>query len=75
MAVRVQTAGDGYVVDGGWEGCAAANAFLAHLAGRAFSAATVRAYAFDVLNLARFLIARDLELASVTPVTVFEWID
>jgi site-specific recombinase XerD len=75
MAVRVQTAGDGYVVDGEWEGCAAANAFLKHLAGRAFSVATVRAYAFDVLNLARFLIARDLGLAAVTPVTVFEWID
>ncbi|QSE87805.1 tyrosine-type recombinase/integrase (plasmid) [Rhodococcus pseudokoreensis] len=75
MAVRVHAVDDGYVVVGGWEGCAATNAFLAHLAGRAFSAATVRAYAFDVLNLARFLIDRDLGLAAVTPVTVFEWID
>jgi len=75
MAVRVHAVDDGYVVDGEWEGCAAANAFLKHLAGRAFSVATVRAYAFDVLNLARFLIARDLGLAAVTPVTVFEWID
>ncbi|AKE91329.1 site-specific integrase [Rhodococcus aetherivorans] len=75
MTVRVRTSSDGYVVDGQWEGCAAANAFLKHLAGRGFSAATVRAYAFDVLNLARFLLDHDLRLAVVTPVTVFEWID
>lgn len=75
MAVRVHAADDGFVVDGEWEGYAAANASLKHLAGRAFSVATVRAYAFDVLNLARFLIARDLGLAAVTPMTVFEWID
>ncbi|GAF46559.1 putative transposase [Rhodococcus wratislaviensis NBRC 100605] len=75
MAVRVHAVDDGFVVDGEWEGCAAANAFLKHLAGRAFSAATVRAYAFDVLNLARFLIDRDLGFTAVTPVTVFEWID
>lgn len=41
-------------------GCAAANAVLKDLAGRPFSVVTVRAYAFDVLNLARFLIDRDL---------------
>lgn len=74
MTVRVRTSSDGYAIDGQWEGCAAANAFLKHLAGRGFSAATVRAYAFDVLNLARFLLDHDLRLA-VTPVTVFEWID
>ncbi|WP_260757665.1 site-specific integrase [Mycobacterium sp. SMC-8] len=75
MTVRVRTSSDGYVIDGPWEGCAAANAFLVHLAGRGFSAATVRAYAFDVLNLARFLLDRDLAVAAVTPVEVFEWID
>nr|WP_249353579.1 site-specific integrase [Rhodococcus sp. USK13] len=75
MTVRTRTGDGGFVVDGEWEGCAAANAFLKHLAGRAFSVATVLAYAFDVLNLARFLLDRDLGLAAVTPVTVFEWID
>lgn len=73
MTVRVRTSGDGYVIDGQREGCAAANTFLKHLAGRGFSAAKVRANAFDELNLARFLLDRDLGLA-VTPVTVFEWI-
>lgn len=75
MTVRVCTSSDGYAIDGQWEGCAAANAFLKHLAGRGFSAATVRAYAFDVLNLARFLLDHDLRLAAVTPVAVFEWVD
>ena len=55
MTVRVREVDGGYRIDGDWEGLDAANAFLAHLSGRGFSAATVRAYAFDVLNLARFL--------------------
>ena len=41
-------AGDGVVVD-------LANRWLAHLEVRDFSSRTVRAYAFDVLNFARFL--------------------
>ncbi|WP_234904137.1 hypothetical protein [Mycolicibacterium frederiksbergense] len=65
MTVRVRTSSEGYAIDGPWEGCAAANAFLVHLVGRGFSAATVRAYAFDVLNLARFLLDRDLAVAAV----------
>ena len=75
MTVRVRTSSEGYAIDGPWEGCAAANAFLVHLVGRGFSAATVRAYAFDVLNLARFLLDRDLAVAAVTAVEVFEWIE
>ncbi len=52
-----------------------ANAFLTHLAGRGFSAATVRAYAFDVANLARFLTERDVTLSEVQAPLVFDWID
>ena len=63
MAVRVREVDGGYRIDGDWDGLDAANAFLAHLSGRGFSPATVRAYAFDVLNLARFLTERDLALA------------
>ena len=43
-------------------GLESANAFLAHLSGRGFSAATVRAYAFDLVNLARFLSERQTRL-------------
>ncbi|EUA42903.1 phage integrase, N-terminal SAM-like domain protein [Mycobacterium xenopi 3993] len=42
-----------------------ANAFLAHLSGRGFSPATLRAYAFDVLNLGRFLRERNVALDAV----------
>ena len=58
MTVQVQLADGGYRISGDWEETAKANAFLAHLAARAFSPATIRAYAFDVVNLARFLTGR-----------------
>ena len=64
-----------YRLDGDWDGLDAANEFLTHLAGRGFSAATVRAYAFDVANLARFLTERGLPLSEVEPPLVFDWID
>lgn len=37
--------------------------------------ATVRAYAFDLANLARFLDERDLALGAVEPLAVFVWVD
>ena len=75
MSVRVRAVDGGCRIDGDWDGLEAANAFLAHLAGRGFSPATVRAYAFDVLNLARFLTERDLALSAVDAPLVFDWID
>ena len=75
MTVRVRQADVGYRLDGNWDGRDPANAFLAHLAGRGFSLATVRAYAFDVANLARFLTERDLTLSAVEAPLVFDWID
>jgi integrase/recombinase XerC len=75
MAVRVCQVDGSYRLDGDWDGLVAANAFLAHLLGRGFSRATVRAYAFDVVNLARFLIERDLTLVVVDAPLVFDWID
>lgn len=75
MAVRVSEGDGGYRIDGDWDGVDPANAFLAHLSGRGFSPATVRAYAFDVVNLARFLAERDVTLAAVESPLVFDWID
>jgi integrase/recombinase XerC len=75
MTVRVHQVEDGYRIGGDWEGLDAANAFLTHLSGRGFSPATVRGYAFDVVNLARFLGERNLTLAVVNAPLVFEWID
>jgi integrase/recombinase XerC len=75
MTVGVRQVEGGYRLDGDWDGLDAANAFLTHLSGRGFSPATLRGYAFDVVNLARFLGERELTLAVVDAPLVFEWID
>lgn len=58
----------------GWADEDAANRFLDHLVGRAFAAATVRAYAYDVLSFARFCEGRGLRLAEVVPLDLFDWV-
>lgn len=75
MVVRLHAVKGGYELDGSWEGREGANAFLRHLAVRGFSLATVRAYGFDVANLARFLAERDVRLSAVDAALVFDWID
>ena len=75
VTVRVREVDGRYRIEGGWAGRDAANALLTHLSGRGFSPATVRAYAFDVVNLARFLSERDMGLAEVDAPLVFDWID
>jgi len=35
----------------------------------------VRAYAFDVMCLGRFLVERSIELADVVPTDIFDWVD
>jgi integrase/recombinase XerC len=75
MAVRVREFDGGYRLDGDWDGLDAANAFLTHLCGRGFSPATVRAYAFDIVNLARFLSEHNVALDAVDAPLVFDWID
>ena len=51
------------------------NQFLDHLAARNFSAATRRAYAYDLLNFVRFLGERGLALAEVAPADLFDYLD
>jgi site-specific recombinase XerD len=53
----------------------AVNRFLEHLSVRSFSPATVRAYAFDLANFARFLEEKALALADVAPVDLFDYLD
>lgn len=60
---------------GDWAARDVANGFLDHLRARAFSPATVRAYAFDVANFARFLTQQCLDLADIAPMDVFAWVD
>lgn len=51
------------------------NQFLAHLVARCFSLATVRAYAYDLLNFLRFLAVRRAMLADVVPTDLFDYLD
>ena len=62
-------------LEGTWAGTDTANAFLAHLECRCFAPATVRAYAFDLLNFGRFLIERKVALIDVVPTDLFDYLD
>src|SRR5215218_3369737 len=74
-AAAVERRDGSHRLAGAWVGVEAANAFLAHLESRAFSPATVRAYAFDLVNFARFLHERGIDVDDVVPSDVFDWID
>jgi len=75
MAVSVQVADGGHCLVGDWPGVGLGNDFLTHLCARAFSPATVRAYAFDLANLAQFLEEQKIALRAVAPTDVFAWVD
>lgn len=60
--------GDGPVVE-------VANGFLGHLSARGFAAATIRGYAYDLLNWLRFVDERGLELTEVVPTDLFDWLE
>jgi hypothetical protein len=71
----VVLAGDGHRVEGCGPDGELVNRFLAHLGSRAFSPATVRAYAYDLLNFLRFLAGRDARLADVVAMDLFDYLD
>ena len=75
MTVAVKHSDGSRRLDGTWAGIGLANAFLSHLEARRFSPATVRAYAFDIVCLARFLEERGTGLGDLVPADVFDWID
>jgi hypothetical protein len=52
-----------------------ANRFLAHLTTRAFSPATVRAYAYDLMNFAGFCVERSVGLVEAVPTDFFDYLD
>ena len=80
MKLSVIRTDEGHRLRGG-EGAATAgdlevvNEFLAHLGARCFSPATVRAYAYDLLNFLRFLVSREAGLADVVPTDLFDYLD
>jgi integrase/recombinase XerC len=81
MHLRVVATGEGHRLrcDGGTAAVVAdidlANKFLRHLVVRCFSPATVRAYAYDLLNFLRFLSGRRATLADVVPTDLFDYLD
>jgi len=80
MQLKVIRADEGHRLRGS-EGAASCgdvelvNAFLAHLGARRFSPATVRAYAYDLLNFLRFLVSRGAGLRDVVPTDLFDYLD
>jgi integrase/recombinase XerC len=73
--LRVVLASDGHRVEGCGPDGELVNLFLAHLGSRAFSPATVRAYAYDLLNFMRFLAGRNARLADVVATDLFDYLD
>ena len=75
VELMVVREGGGHRLDGPGPVVEVTNGFLAHLETRGFAAATVRGYAYDLLNLARFLGERDLGLVEVVATDLFDWLE
>jgi site-specific recombinase XerD len=65
----------GWRVEGSWLDAAVANRFLAHLRVRAFAPATVRAYAYDLVNFGRFCVERGVRVTDAAPTDVFDYLE
>ena len=66
---------DGHRVQGPGADVELVNRFLSQLGSRAFSPATVRAYAYDLLNFLRFLTERGAGLRDVVATDLFDYLD
>jgi integrase/recombinase XerC len=75
MGQGVALVSDGHRLEGCGPDGELVNRFLAHLASRAFSPSTVRAYAYDLLNFLRFLAERGAGLADVVAMDLFDYLD
>ena len=75
MQQRVISTSDGRRVEGCGADSELVNGFLSHLVARAFSPATVRAYAYDLLNFLRFLAERRRRLRDVVATDLFDYLD
>ncbi len=75
MDLAVVSDEQGYRLHGPGPEATLVNRFLEHLQARAFSRATVRAYAYDLLNFSRFLQEGGLTLGDVHPPDLFDYLD
>jgi integrase/recombinase XerC len=74
-AVVARRDGAGWRLEGVWRDVEVANRFLAHLVTRAFSPATVRAYAYDLVNFGRFCHEQGITIADAVPTDFFDYLD
>lgn len=75
MQLHVTSTVDGHRLVGAGDDVDLVNRFLGHLSARRFSAATVRAYAYDLLDFLRFLAERHATLLDVVATDLFEYLD
>ena len=75
MDLRVVTVQGVHRLAGEAADLATMNRFLEHLRTRAFSPATVRAYAYGLLSFARFLAERQATLADVVATDIFDFLE
>ena len=75
MGTAVVRGGEGHRLIGEGLVVEPANRYLAHLGTRGFSPATVRAYAFDLANFARFLAVQQVCIVEVGPTDLFDYLD
>jgi integrase/recombinase XerC len=74
-AVVARADDTGWRLEGSWLDAGVANRFLAHLAARAFSPATVRAYAYDLVNFGRFCVERGVRMTDAAPTDLFDYLE
>jgi integrase/recombinase XerC len=75
VVLRVVGGDGGHRLEGPGPVVEVANGFLSQLQARGFAAATLRGYAYDLLNFARFCEERGLGLAEVVATDLFDWLD
>lgn len=75
LDLRVVQTEEGYRLDGAGADVVVANGFLTHLGARRFSALTVRAYAYDLLNFLRFLDEQGASVEAVVPTDLFDYLE
>ncbi len=75
MALAARGGGGEWRLQGTWSDAEVANRFLAHLATRGFSAATIRAYAYDLVNFGRFALERRVRIVDAVPTDFFDYLD
>jgi len=74
-AVVARKSGEGWRLEGVWPDGEVANRFLAHLVARVFSPATIRAYAYDLVNFGRFCVEQGVGITEAVPTDFFDYLD